>query len=69
MNVCSMGIKPGCLSPPPPVPHRHVSPDTGDSGHNVGIIVGQCQPAPGDRRGGAASRDQRRGPQVHQQGQ
>ena len=69
MNVCSLGIKPGWRPPPPPVSQRHVSSDTGDPRHNVGIIVGLCQPATGDGRGGAASRDQRRGAQVHQQGQ
>ena len=28
MNACSLGIKPGWRPPPPPVSHRHVSPDT-----------------------------------------
>lgn len=36
---------------------------------HAGGVVGRCRPPPGRGGGGAASRDQRRGPQVDQQGQ
>ena len=42
------------------------SPVTSD---HAGGVVGECGSPPGRGGGGAASRDQRRGPQVHQQGQ